>query len=76
MTPYFDRGGVTIYHGDCRDVLPSLDRVGLVLTDPPYAMSAGRGEWQATASVAIGLHLAAGRVKKGNNILDSSTPAW
>lgn len=37
-TPYYDQGGITIYHGDCRDVLPTLaDRsIDLVLTDPPY----------------------------------------
>lgn len=39
--PYFDRDGITIYHGDCRDVLPGLDplSVDLVLTDPPYGIS-------------------------------------
>ena len=36
MKPYFESGGVTIYHGDCRDVLPDLHDVGLVVTDPPY----------------------------------------
>ncbi len=24
MTPYYDHGGITIYHGDCREVLPVL----------------------------------------------------
>lgn len=36
MTPYYDEGGITIYHGRCEDVLPSLSGVGLVLTSPPY----------------------------------------
>lgn len=38
VTPYYDDGNVTIYHGDCRDVLPALpdESVQLVLTDPPY----------------------------------------
>lgn len=39
MKPYYDSGGITIYHGDCRDVLPSLEHVDLVLTDPPYGVS-------------------------------------
>lgn len=40
LTPYYDHGGITIYHGDCRDVLPRLSaRADLVLTDPPYAVS-------------------------------------
>ncbi len=36
MKPYYDRDGITIYHGDNRDILPSLPKVDLVLTDPPY----------------------------------------
>ena len=36
MKPYYEQNGITIYHGDCRDVLPVLDPVDLVLTDPPY----------------------------------------
>lgn len=35
--PYYDRDGITIYLGDCRDVLPTLGAVDHVLTDPPYA---------------------------------------
>ena len=36
--PYYqdDKYGITIYHGDCRDILPELEPVDLVLTDPPY----------------------------------------
>lgn len=37
MKPYYDDGrGILIYHGDCREILPSLPKVDLVLTDPPY----------------------------------------
>jgi site-specific DNA-methyltransferase (adenine-specific) len=36
MKPYYQENGITIYHGDCREVLPSLPKVDLVLTDPPY----------------------------------------
>ena len=39
VTPYYQHGGVTIYHGDSREIVPSLDFVGLVLTDPPYGIS-------------------------------------
>jgi len=35
MTPYYDHAGITIYHGDCREVLPTL-RADAVVTDPPY----------------------------------------
>ena len=37
MTPYYEHGGITIYHGDCRDVLVQLPPVGVVITSPPYA---------------------------------------
>ena len=36
MKPYYESGGITIYHGDCREILPTLPKVDLVLTDPPY----------------------------------------
>ena len=38
MTPYYQDDAVTIYHGDCREVLPLLPPVDLVLTDPPYGI--------------------------------------
>lgn len=38
MRPYYEHAGITIYHGDCRDVLPGLEPVDLVLTDPPYGI--------------------------------------
>lgn len=41
MTPYYQDALVTIYHGDCREVLPMLvDRVDAVVTDPPFFMPA------------------------------------
>ena len=39
MTPYYKEKGITIYHGDCRDILPDLSKVDLVLTDPPYGIA-------------------------------------
>ena len=36
--PYYQDDSATIYHGDCREILPLLPRVDLVLTDPPYGM--------------------------------------
>ena len=38
--PYYQDSHVTIYHGDCREILPQLDKVDLVLTDPPYGIGA------------------------------------
>lgn len=39
MTPYYEHSGITIYHGDCREILPYLSFSGLVLTDPPYGIN-------------------------------------
>ena len=39
VKPYYDDGQVTLYLGDCLEVLPSLRDVGLVLTSPPYNLS-------------------------------------
>lgn len=36
MTPYYEDESCVIYHGDCRDIMPELDQVDMVLTDPPY----------------------------------------
>lgn len=43
MKPYYEdaKAGIVIYHGDCREVLPELEPVDLVLTDPPYGISVG-----------------------------------
>jgi len=38
MEPYYKDDAVTIYHGDCREILPTLEPVDLVLTDPPYGI--------------------------------------
>ena len=35
-TPYYEHGGITIYHGDCRDVLGDLGPVSSVVTDPVW----------------------------------------
>jgi DNA modification methylase len=38
VTPYFQDDAVTIYHGDCREIVPTLGRFDLLLTDPPYGI--------------------------------------
>lgn len=38
--PYYDRDGITIYHGDCREILPEVGTLADVLiTDPPFGIS-------------------------------------
>ena len=42
MKPYYQDDLVTLYHGDCRDVLPDVGDVELLLTDPPYSVSGAK----------------------------------
>lgn len=34
--PYYQDEWVTIYHGDCREILPAIEIVDTVFTSPPY----------------------------------------
>ena len=36
--PYYDRDGITLYHGDAAQILPAL-HFDLMLTDPPYGIA-------------------------------------
>ena len=54
-TPYYDDGkGIVSYLGDCRDILPHLPKVDLVLTDPPYGIGDKMkgGTWGAASKYA------------------------
>lgn len=54
--PYYEADGITIYHGDCREILPTVDAktIDLILTDPPFFMPAthyqSRVKWQRSWS--------------------------
>ena len=49
MKPYYEHGGITIWHGDCREVLPIIApaSVTLLWTDPPYGHSNNDGDLQS-----------------------------
>lgn len=38
MTPYYDEDGITIYHGDCMEIAPTLS-CGAVVSDVPYGIN-------------------------------------
>ena len=49
MKPYYEHAGITIYHGDCREILPTL-KADVVVTDPPYGMAYRSGYSGATVA--------------------------
>lgn len=46
MTPYYEHAGITIYHGDYREVLTGIRGAALVCTDPPYGIGNGAAFWR------------------------------
>jgi len=38
VRPYYDEDGITIYHGDCREILPGLE-FDFMVVDPPFGIS-------------------------------------
>ena len=48
--PFYADESCTLYCGDCRDILPRLPRVDLVLTDPPYNVGKDYGGWDDALS--------------------------
>lgn len=60
-------GNATLYLGDCREILPSLPKVDLVLTDPPYGIG---DKWDKVGGFAS----CGGKLWNGNAGWDSSAP--
>jgi DNA modification methylase len=69
MTPYYQDDACTIYHGDCREILPTLGRFDLLLTDPPYGIGK---KWQGGSGHGWGR---ADSHKEVRNQWDAEPPA-
>jgi site-specific DNA-methyltransferase (adenine-specific) len=51
LRPYYEQDGITIYHGDCLEILPTLDPTPLTVTSPPYNRGARvDGEWEGVTT--------------------------
>lgn len=74
MKAYYESAGVTIYHGDCQELLPQLPLVDLIFTSPPYNLAgepwphlgnwkqgdsaAGKSKWRNGSDGAAGVSYA------------------
>jgi DNA modification methylase len=47
MTPYYQDEAVTLFCGDCREILPTLEAVDHVITDPPYSAETHSKTWRS-----------------------------
>ena len=56
MTPYYQDDAVTIYHGDCREIVPTLGPIRAVVCDPPYC-SGGFNEAGKRAAKGMGFRI-------------------
>lgn len=65
MTPYYNEDGVTIYHGDCQELLSSLE-FDVVATDPPYGIGANK--------MQLGNRPKWRRLERGERDWDSGVP--
>ncbi len=43
MKPYYEDSAAIIWHGDWREILPTLEKVDAMITDPPYDLQMGVG---------------------------------
>lgn len=60
--PFYDDGRITIYHGDCRKILPSLQEADCIIADPPY------GETSLEWDLAVSGWLPKARIKKAGSL--------
>jgi DNA modification methylase len=71
MKPYYCHSGITIYHADCREVIPFLEQCHCVISDPPY----GLGKLSGTTSIERNRNAYASYDDTEENVKDIIIPA-
>lgn len=70
VKPYYQRDGITIFCGDCLEIMPLLNCVDLIATDPPYrCISGGKDRLHYSSSGILGKN--DGRIFEHNDISTS-----
>lgn len=52
--PYYQDSAVTLYHGDCREIVPLLGRFDATITDPPYGVNFTGNQTKHTKKDGVG----------------------
>lgn len=68
MKPYYSDDSVTIYNGDCEEVIPKLGEIDLIVTSPPYNLRGSTGSEFARLKGGYGTH--------GDNMPHDEYVAW
>src|SRR5574341_437969 len=68
MNTYYEDSAVSLYHADAREVLPTLDPVDFIFTDPPYGHNNNDGDLIHRREEALGL------VKRGLSDAGAARP--
>lgn len=73
MKPYYEHGGITIYHGDALEVMATLEAgsVDMIWTDPPYGHGNQDGDLQ---SARVGVK--GGRQRSAVIIANDGQDTW
>lgn len=77
MKPYYESGGITIYHGDCREILPQVGPFETCITDPPYGLEFMGKDWDRGVPGVEFWRLILGALKPGAFLLSfGGTRTW
>ena len=53
--PYYEEPGIVIYRADAREIVPHLEPVDMIFTDPPYGHNNNDGDLIHNREAALGL---------------------
>ena len=73
MKPYYEQDGITIYHGDCLDVMASIayGTIDVIWSDPPYGHGNADGDLLSRRAEAVGDGISSMQVAIANDKYDT-----